>query len=186
MRALVCGTASCLPDDLAALEGYSFDRVYGVNAAPFLLPHVDVWVSGHAEFMPGWQARYLEDHDALPEIVSSRTRLHLVDGPCRIDRFEETLWDRQPGHRRDSGFFGVKVALQDGASRVVVAGIPLDDSWNLSGIMPVGERYNRYRLAWLWASMKRFEGRVRGMSGYPGRMLGKPTREWFDDRENVA
>jgi hypothetical protein len=181
MRALVAGSAPCLHDDLARLEGVQWDRVYAVNFAAFLLPRVDVWVSGHAEVMPSWQVRWREEgRGPLPEIAVTKSRMHLRKEPCHDDRYVHVFWDGQPKrHRMDSTFLAVKVALEDGADRVVVVGAPLDRSGNLNGYTPEGHTYVRYHRAWLWAAGHRFHGKVKAMSGFPGRMLGAPTEKWL-------
>jgi hypothetical protein len=178
MRVLVVGAAPCLLDDLEAASWMDFDRVYAANGGALYSPlRPDVWCMGHAEHAEMYQARWAEMvGGALPEIVLSPQRIARV-GKAHFDRVERPQWPRGVD-RIDSGYMTVKVALEDGATRVVVAGIPLDDTGNLNGTSPVGHQHERFRAAWWWARKARFADRVRGMSGYPAYLLGEPTEDW--------
>lgn len=167
MKALVLGTAPALRADLAALEGETFDRVYGANWLPIVTDiRPDVWVSLHPEAMPDWQGTLAARGIALPEVVCSTERRHRMTGAAHVDRWVDPRWPDLPAEMvMDSGLFTVKVALEDGADLVVVAGVRLNRSGNLSAVSPRGHDYERFRPAWEWASRARFGGRIRGVDG---------------------
>jgi hypothetical protein len=183
MRALVLGSAQCLHADREAVDWARPDRVYVVNFAGIIVPDADVWVIGHAEHVRDYQRRFLAWGRPLPEIVAGSHRRHLMTGRSpKIDRFESALFPGQTSRRFDSGLMGVRVALGDGATKVIVCGIPLSVGSNLNGWTPPAHSYARFRQAWDEA-LPHMRGKVKAVSGYPRSKLGAPTKAWWNDRE---
>jgi hypothetical protein len=168
VKALVLGTAPFLQRDLESVHWPSFDRVYGCNWLPIRTGIVpDIWCSLHPESMPDWQNTLVAQRKPIPEEVACSThRRHMLKREAKIDRWIDPRWPELPEEMTmDTGLFAVKTALEDGADLVVVAGIRLDKSGNLSGVSPRGHDYGRFRPTWEWAGARKFEGKVRGVSG---------------------
>jgi hypothetical protein len=183
MRALVLGSAQCLHADREAVDWAKPDRVYAVNFAGIIVPDADVWVMGHAEHVADYLRRFRAWGRPLPEIVAGTHRRHLMKGkPPKIDRFEEPIFEGQKSKRFDSGLMGVRVALGDGATKVIVCGIPLSVGANLNAWTPAAHTYATYRQAWEEA-LPHMRGKVKAVSGFPRSKLGAPSRAWWNDRE---
>lgn len=176
MRALVLGAAPCLWADLRAVLPMGFDRCYAVNGAGVRWPLTDVWCTGHPEAMERWQRAVVAQGRPVPEVVAPRRH----EG-CKVDRVEGLFWDGQPrdARRLSSAIYAVKVALADGAVRVVLCGVALDASGHLDASKAPGHDYAVYRRAFAWAKGAVFAGRVRAASGYLADLLGAPDREWM-------
>ena len=91
-------------------------------------------------------------------------------------------WAIEGGNNGTSGLFGVMLALALGYERVVLAGIPLDDSGHfydppdkLSG----GFRSSFIRSEWIKTSQLFFHDRVRSKSGWTREHLGEPDDQWL-------
>jgi hypothetical protein len=84
-----------------------------------------------------------------------------------------------------SGFFATKVALDDGATHVVLAGIPIEASAGhifRPGPWDAGQPTNpadSYQLTWQLLAEQGHLRRVRSLSGFTATLLGKPTKEWL-------
>lgn len=174
MKVLVLGTAPALLSDLKAIEGHSFDCVYGANFLPIKTDiRPDVWVTQHPEFMPDWQDEIRAKGWTLPEVVCGLERRNKMRREAHVDRWVPTKWPEMPEAMViDSGLMTVRMALEDGADLVVVGGVRLNRSGNLSLISPRGHNYGRFRPAWEWAIAHKFEGRVRGVDGCLKHWLG--------------
>ena len=79
-----------------------------------------------------------------------------------------------------SVLYAVRIALAEGADRVVVAGAPLDDSPHCyadgTSLRP---HLTQYRHGWERA-VPELGGRVRSLSGWTARLLGSPTDKWLN------
>lgn len=179
--ALVLGGASCLWEDLAALEEIVGEpwpwAVVAVNDAIWAYPHpIHVAVSLHQDKVPGWlrqrrEAGYLADGI---EIWGGSWVTERDDS--RLPWVDHVLPVAQNG---SSGSHAIEVALFLGHPRVVGAGIPLDPTphfdrpgaWESS----LFHRQALERAAETWA------GRVRFMSGWTADLFGRPTSAWLQN-----
>lgn len=183
MIALVLGGAACRWEDVeraTGMIGRRWDLVVGVNEAcckrdgagrawtgPF-----DVLATLHAEKVFRWR-------HARAEMVRSLGRSPAWDPYEVWSSVRRTAVDR---HFRgwtngSSGLYAVSVALEMGATRVVVCGCPLDDRENAFR----GERwtaFNRYRAGWTKRA-EELRPRVRSMSGWTAELLGTPDARWL-------
>jgi hypothetical protein len=178
VRAMVCAAAPCLFDDAReAFRCGGFDRFYAVNAAAIRWPMTDVWVTGHPENLEQWQRVFLMTNRKLPEVVA---RHGAAGKNAHVDRSAPIYWPKQERMAITSTLFAVKVALDDGAGRVVVCGAPLDEGGgHIDQGAPQNHSYTRYRPAFIWARDNVFDGRVRGVSGYLAEHLGKVDTQWL-------
>lgn len=158
-----------------------FDGVVGCNDAGVVWPGVmDAWVSLHgAVFL-----RYVAQRDArgLPphrQVLTSLEEAEQGRKPACITGLVEHLFPGQISSGT-SGLMAVKVALDDlGFDRAVLCGMPIQGS---AGHLQV-HRYQwtgeqTYRRGWLEA-MPHIKDRVRSMSGWTRKVLGRPTPEWI-------
>lgn len=173
-RALVIGSAASVWTDLdkvsAMMRETPPDFVIGVNRAALVFP-VHRWASLHPELYfrnrggPGWLEERRRVYPGLVPVLygpSSKPR----DGVVPIDS----------AGRGSSGYFGVEVALELGAERVALVGVPMtpephfDDPrpWDAATAHLKEWRRNRARLA-----------NVRSASGRTRDLLGHPRREWW-------
>jgi hypothetical protein len=179
-RALVAGSAACLWDDVKAARALcTFDRVYCVKMTGIHWPErFDTWITLHPEYMDAYEAQRAAL--SLPngyEIVAPPAKEVGQHGDKgNISRRVSYCW---PGMNASasSGIYAAKVALDDGYSRIVLAGIPMDDSKHFSRGKPWTQRN---------AFMRGFEqsipyliGRVKSMSGHTRQVLGAPSPEWL-------
>ena len=177
MRALILAAAPCLfADARRALACGGFDAFYVVNGAAMHWPLADWWVTGHPEDLPRWRREREAAGWPMPPVVSAPHKGRPTEG---VDRWTDVRWPDMPKHRITSTLLAAKVALEDGARRVVICGAPLDSSGHLDPDAPQDHDYHRYRQGLMWAALKVFDGRVRGTSGYPAELLGEVTREWL-------
>jgi hypothetical protein len=81
-----------------------------------------------------------------------------------------------------SGLFAVRIALDVlKARRVVLAGMPMDDSPHVYDAgRRSGPSFVPYRPEWRRAARDEFGGRVRSLSGWTADLLGRPDPEWLE------
>ena len=166
-RCLILGGAASVWDDAErALEMAEFDAVIAVNDIGVHWPgRLDAWATLHPEKLPRWER-------------DRRTRGY-PGGYVRWSHAEKPHIDRMTTDwRGSSGLFAVKVALEEGYDKIVLAGIPMtagdahffdDASWTASrGYLPA---WNKRRLE--------MSGRVRSMSGWTALLLGEVDEGWL-------
>lgn len=190
---LVVGCASCVWDDVAAARALAtYDAVYCVKQIGIRWPEpFQVWATLHPEAMDDYEAqREALGFPAGYEIVAPlETEVGMHGKKGRVARRVTYRW---PGmtSSASSGIYGVKVALDDGFDRVVIAGIPmshegghfLPETRNMQGQLR-GDRWLQ-RDAFMPGfekSVKFMKDKVRSMSGLTMETLGSPTREWLGD-----
>lgn len=195
-RALVIGCGDRVWQDVAEAQkmcshwdGYYLVKLAGVH---WKGPERFVWVTLHPEFMkvdaiqsPTWkgqagycrQRRELGLHDNY-ELVSP---LKEEVGSHTAHTMDRHITYRWPGMSSSggSGFFGVKVAVDDGYDRIVLCGIPMTVE---------GKHFTRHN-PWAardsftapWTSHKQYYAdKTRSLSGgWTEKLLGRPTPEWL-------
>lgn len=191
-RCLVVGCADCVRADVDAAQALcDFDAVYCVKQAGIHWPRkFEVWATLHPEFMDAYEAERAAL--GLPggyEIVSTLDGLvgsHAGKGK-NIKRKIDYRW---PGMNASasSGIFAVKVAIEDGFNRIVLAGIPFTKE--AGHFLPKSKGVHgetrgtvwRYRDSFtpgLMLALPHMREKVRSMSGYTKELLGYPTEEWL-------
>lgn len=169
MDALVVGSAACVWDDLRALGPWS-GIVIAVNHAAVGYPHrIDHLATLHGEWVDGWR-REREEKGGNTDFAAWTRPDH--------EGGDRTLSGWSSG---SSGLFGVGVALELGASRVVLAGVPIDVRPHFFDAEP-WTCFSDYRGVWEGRA-DRLRGRVYSMSGWTRDLLGAPP--WIH-REEVA
>lgn len=181
---LVLGGAACVWRDTdAALALGCYDGVIACNAigARWAGP-LDLWATLHPENLPRWiaerRARGLPDgyRTACPpgdELDRSHAKRFGAD--LRISY-------RWAGMRKSgsSGLYAVKVALEQGYDRLVLAGVPMTTAPHFDDASP-WRHAGDYAAAWLVA-LPRIKDRVRSLSGFTKALLGPPAPDWLAGR----
>lgn len=172
------GAAPCVHADVRrALAVGGFDAFYCVNAAVTVWPVADALVTGHPEAAERWMEARPKAWPRPKIIAWDRDGKQLR--PPGV-QWVEDFWDGMPRMRLTSALLACKVALDRGATRVVVAGVPLDmNGGHIDPSAPQDHNYIPFRRAFGWAQTYVFGGRVRGVSGYLAGLTGVPTREWL-------
>lgn len=172
LRALVLGgAASVMADAEAALAMFRPDAVFAVNNMIVDWPdRLDFACTLHPERTADWPG--IEEAIRRRCVIHGRNRPETWGHkPARgIDRFTND-W------RGSSGLFAVRVALHEGFTRIVLAGVPMSvqphyfdrRAWAQAGAFHKGWRQYRAQLL----------PHVRSMSGWTADFLGKPTIEWL-------
>ena len=169
LTALVLGGAATVWDDAAAaLDMFDPGMVLAVNdIAARWTGQVDYLVTLHPEKLPMWQAQRLRRGMNGPATVAHEPPADVV------------MDYRFPGMNASgsSGLFAVKVALEAGADRVVLAGVPMTPTPHFFDAGHWGERES-FAGAWEIA-LPHIAGRVRSLSGWTRELLGAPTPDWL-------
>lgn len=172
---LILGSAASLPSDLAALGDWP-GVVMAVNRSGAFHPgRIDHWVSLHPDQLAGFMAERTVrglPFDGLTWCQRTHPGTAVDLTPHRLD------------HSGSSGLFAVRIALDVlKARRVVLAGMPMDDSPHFYD--PAGRRsgpsFVCYRPVWRAAASNEFSGRVRSLSGWTANLLGRPDPAWLED-----
>lgn len=171
--ALVIGGAACIWDDMhAAINamGGAPDFVVACNDIGADIPHIDAWVTIHANKFRGWKAKRTKNGYPAAE-----TYTH--DEQFKADH--HVAW-ALPGQvtAGSSGLFAAKVALMDlGADNAILCGIPMDDSPHFNTDRPWDAA------AAHWPAFEEMDAgikaRIRSMSGRTRDYLGAPDAEWL-------
>ncbi len=171
--ALVIGGASCVLEDAEkALRLFEPDAFFVINdMIPLWERRCDYALTLHPEKMPAWiNRRRINGHPEPGEIWSHRRATSV------IQRATED-W------AGSSGLFAVKLAMEQGFEKIVLAGVPMSADANH---VVRGEPWTsavQFRNAWnkRYQEIKPF---ARSMSGWTRQLLGQPTTEWLE--ENIA
>lgn len=173
VTALVLGGANTLHEDSALaldLFGQAPDLVIASNHAARDEPgQLDHWATMHPDLLPHWIAqRRAAERPEAGQLWVPRHRLHKA--PEGVRTIES--WGGS------SGLLCVAVALEVGAERVILAGVPM---------LKTARHYDDEK-HWLearqyWPAWERqahlMRGRVKSLSGWTRELLGAPTAEWI-------
>lgn len=171
---LICGSAECLFRDLEkAQEIFNLKNeltrptVACINHTAIYYPYFfDLWVSHHPEL-------FQELHHYIKGSIS----LYTDTTDRRVDRvftFKDFLCT-------DSGLLAVKIALEIGFNKIMLAGVPLDNSPKFySPSEPSQWASDNIQAEWAKATAGS-ESKIRSFSGKTAERFGIPTREWLND-----
>ena len=171
-RALVLGDAACVfADASAALDLSPFEAIAACNNMIVRWQgHLDYAISLHPEPAPDW--------NGLRAAIKART-------DRGFNRPE--VWSYKPANCVDrwtpdwagsTGLLAVKVLLELGFDRIVLAGVPISEAeghfydpkpWNAARI---------FRRGWL-GHLEEIRANTRSMSGWTAEQLGMPSAEWL-------
>lgn len=175
-HAMILGGASCVWDDVLALEalyGRPWDGlVVACNDIGSHWPRrLDHWVTLHAERLVGWQ--------------EVRKKYGHPNGYVTWGRKWQNRTDRflKPWAGGASGMYAAQVAYELGCRTVVLCGIPMTGTPHFSEslVHRDGQPWNAVAGHWrAWElHHNKLEGWCRSMSGRTQQLLSAPTREWL-------
>jgi hypothetical protein len=134
------------------------------------------WLTLHPEYMPGWKTFRANHNFGLGWGVE----IHGNKFAPAIDH----VWSIA-NSGGSGGLYACLVGLALGYNRVVLVGMPIDDSRHFfdapwySGVPLGGSTQGD---VWMQAKDRQFKGRVRSMSGRTRLWLGAPTKEWMEEK----
>jgi hypothetical protein len=133
--------------------------------------HLDIAVTLHPDKMAGW--RYQREANGFKPAQK-------CIGHKQADGIDETTGFLFPGQKLSgsSGLFAVKVALDAGCERVVLAGVPMTDSGAHFFDSKPWTECRSFHEGWQQA-MPHIQHVVRSMSGWTREILGAPTPGWL-------
>lgn len=194
-RALVVGCSANVWEEVeAAKKLCEYDAIYCVKQIGIHWPGMfQVWATLHPEFMDAYEKE--RQKLGLPngyEIVApppNEVGAHGAKG--RIARRVAYRW-KHMNSSAGSGIYGAKVALDDGFNKVVLAGIPMTPEDG--HFLPMSKngrnevrgkvwRHHSMFVCGLNVAIPHLMGRVRSMSGFTEKVLGRPDESWLSDNE---
>lgn len=166
------GASSVWTDSAKALDLFRPDLTIAVNDMVGSWPgHLDIAATLHPEKLHIWLNERRRNGFNEPE-----TWAHKASGPngkveARVDRTTDD-W------AGSSGLFAVKVALECGCDRIVLAGVPMSaEGAHFFNAAPWQEA-NAYHKAWL-KHQPEIAPFVRSMSGQTMTWFGAPDASWL-------
>jgi hypothetical protein len=186
VRALILGgAASVWADEAAARALGTFDATFAVNDIGAVYPGtVDVWASLHSAKFPAWvaereangHARALFYATNIDDLREPGRYFQSADG-FMFDYATERCW---PGTKYGgtSSLFAVKLALELGFDRIVLAGVPMCNTVPHFNHGKDWSVVHAYIPAWVNA-LPRLRDTTRSMSGWTRKVLGAPTAEFL-------
>lgn len=172
--ALILGGAASVWDDVAeALNMMTPDGTIAVNdAIAHYAGRLDIAATLHPEKMAGWRSER-----ARRGFPAAREHVGHELGQPGIDRATSYLWPEMNASG-SSGLFAVKVAMEAGFDRIILAGVPMQAAGaHFFNSAPWGE-VGAFTEAWKTA-LPRIAPHVRSMSGATKDWLGYPSKEWL-------
>lgn len=183
-RALVVGSGPRVWQDVeAATQLSAWDAIYITNRAGVHWSDGHfIWVTLHPDRISKWrhERQQLERHSDYEIVVP--LEIMRVKTPYRCVAYQWRIDERRATPSGSSGLFAVKVALDDGADRVVLAGMPMSFEPHFDGTAswPAG---SMFRKGWI-AAFQFYSRSTRSISGgWTQELLGLPTQRWLDGED---
>lgn len=176
IAAIIGGAASVWKDwqDLQAIS--EVDAIIAVNHVGMrFYGEINHWVSLHSEFMPDWLAARAARGLNTPEGIW----------------FPEDGLNPNIPHRTvkdwggSSGLMAVTVALELGFDKIILCGVPIEDSAAHFLYQEDWQGAKRYQQAWQ-RHVAELAGKVRSMDGWTSQFLGRPDAFWLQQQENAS
>ena len=131
---------------------------------------LDIWVTMHPDLMPKWEAARSKAGKPDAGLI-----YHAGHRAGKIKRsIPIASWGGS------SGLLTITCALENGATHVILCGIPLHQHGrHYDGTHKLWGEASQYRGAWE-RHLPKMEGKVKSFSGWTARLLGEPTKDWLD------
>lgn len=184
--ALIIGRAGCVWNDIKGALGLfgqvgyaeSAYDVIAINGVGCDLPfRIDHWVSFHAELFPMWMQNRRDNGypfaypDGYQLWTSARGR-HMTEWE---KHYKIRMVDCNGG---SSGMVAVLVALEIGAPKIVLAGVPLENEYGHYDKPGWWDEAHLHRVAWEKLAPE-VKARIRSLSGWTKEFFGSPKKEWL-------
>lgn len=179
---IIAASAECLWDDyLRAKELVEDEDLMCVNLAAicFYYRHIDHLVTLHHEGMRRFYAAAQIERRARSN-RDRRCQKIITHSYKEASGGVDVLWDiTNPGGT--SGLFAATVAVRLGYDKIILCGMPIDNSRRFYDSPNKVFKYSglSQQDPWQNAARTRLEGKVRSMSGNTRKILGEPTKDWL-------
>ncbi len=189
---VLMGGADCIWHDLQGIAAM-FDKSFGPLWEQGMIPahymavndigaywqgELHHWLTLHPNYMPGWMKFRMGHNFGLGHGVETHSNKPWegIDNVWAI-----------ANSGGSGGLFACLVALALGYNRIILAGMPIDESRHFFDApwyhgVPLNGRPQE--MVWNEARDREFKDRVRSMSGRTRQWLGHPAKEWI--REEIA
>ena len=184
--AVVMGSGRCIWDDINKI-GSRIEKM-GVICINDMILHwrkrVHHGVSLHPEEPPLWRSLRKTNRCDANHVTTHSHRI--PKGPDHLpisNHGLDCVWDIERSGAGSSGLLACMIGLALGYERIILAGVPLDDSGHFFDIPDVRTSFNalNIQLEWKDADQKYLKGRVKSLSGYSAKWLGEVPQEWLND-----
>lgn len=174
--AFVIGGAWCVWKDLEAARALCApDIICVVNDTGLMFQeHIDIWCSYHADQLAAWVLK--REKAGLPPASV------LYTGTARSRRAPDNA-KRLNTRGGSSGMLATYAALKEGATHVILAGVPLNPEMRHITNKAQGRPWSdgrHYQVHWR-RDYGKLRHKVRSVSGFTMHLLGAPTTEWLDN-----
>lgn len=171
---MILGGASCIWTDAAdALLLGRYDLIIAINdIGTRWSDPIDIWCTLHPDKMAGWRA----GRKRAGYLRAAHHVGHIQAGG--IDEGREYRFPGQPSSG-SSGLFAVKIAMDEGCDRIVLAGVPMAADRGHYDSGKVWDECPAYLPAWQW-TLPILRDKVKSMSGWTAQELGRPDAEWLN------
>ena len=165
---LILGGAHCVFEDIeASQELFVPDEIIAINDIGIYVENIDHWATMHPEKMPVWEEQRKAHNFVKPKMWTT---------PEKVSEYMEgyTLINSKGG----GGILGVNLAKFLGASKIILAGIPMTTNahFNNEHNWMEATLYKQF-----WRDEKSYPKLVRSMSGWTKELYGLPTEEWLKE-----
>ena len=177
---LIVGDATGVMDDLAKFIEIcpdGFDTM-AINYSAKLIP----WQIQH--FIAG--DSHMEDMQRMAQRLPDECLKHCWNP--KSDGFNiRWLKNGITGWNGTTANLGIKIGIALGYTRIVLAGVPMDDSGNwYCRLIPdddikQGKDHRSHLWKWNEIASRPISRLIRSMSGNTAELLGQPTREWIEE-----
>lgn len=174
---MICGSGRCLWDDVRRFQSDVPCDVMAVNHAGMYLPvQFHHWVSVHGEIFQWMTPLRANGHYFVGNPRDQKVRplrhgwmTHSIKQWPGVDH----VWEMRDIGTGSSGLFACKVAMALGYKKIVLCGVPLDNSGHFYD--PPSEETHYSDSVKYWEEfLPSMRGRVFSMSGFTRELLGEP------------
>lgn len=171
--AIVVGGANCVWSDYErakALVGeLDFDTFVINDTIPVFPDYINNAVSLHPNKFPGWARERNKAGLNIPDKAWSFVGSKLVTNTTGD-------WGGS------SGLFSVKIALELGFTKIILCGVPMDETFRHIKRKVNWASCNAFKRGWN-NRMQLLVGKVKSFSGWTKTQLGEPTKEWLCEQK---
>lgn len=179
MKVLCVGAAACVWGDVArALALFKPDAFIAVNdAIPLWGGRLHHAATMHGEYLDRWLQERADNGHSPPE--------HLWTAETRAGRAKNIKFETVRSLGGSSGLLAVRVARKIGATKIVLAGIPMArDCGHVRRKIP-WDAAKLYQKDWV-REQDLLRVDVRSMSGLTAALFTEPTKEWINEQDTPA
>jgi len=178
---IITGSSECLWNDyLKAIELTAKEDLMCINLSTICFHFRDIEhiITLHHNKMKNFYAAAMiqrTDRETHPR-KKKKILTHSISANSRVD----LVWDiGNPGGT--SGLFATQIALRLGYEKIILCGIPIDNSRRFYDSPNHHFKYEGISQQEPWQiANRKFDNRVRSMSGKTAELLGKPDKQWLN------